>query len=377
VKKMILFITALAAFAGSSLLAQSLTGTWQGSLKLPNGKELRTVIKIETTDKDALKGTFYSIDQTPQPIPTGPITQQGSTMKMEIPAIGGNYEGKLSADGKSIAGTFTQGAPLPLNLAKATPETAWTIPDAPPPVAAMKEDIKPSFEVATIKPSKPGQPGKGYTMRGREVLTLNTSVEDLIVFAYGLNQRQVSGGPSWIGDDRFDITGVPDNPGRPNVQQFKLMVQKLLADRFQLTFHKEQKELSAYVVVVAKTGPKLTKSTADPKGLPGVGFAGLGKLIARNATIQDLAQVMQGSALDRPVLDQTGFKDRWDFTLNWTPDQSQFVGMGVKVPPPTDDPTAPPDLFSAIQQQLGLKLESVKTSVPVVVIDKVEKPSEN
>jgi len=376
-KKLMLWITALAAFAGSTLLAQSLTGTWQGSLKLPNGKELRTVVKIETTDKDALKGTFYSIDQSPQPIPTGPITLQGSTMKMAIPAIGGNYEGKLSADGKSIAGTFTQGAPIPLSLTKTTPETAWTIPDAPAPVALMKADLNPAFEVATIKPSKPGQPGKGFTMRGREVLTLNTSVSDLITFAYDLHSRQVSGGPSWINDDRFDVTGVPDGPGRPNARQFKVMLQKLLADRFKLTFHKEQKELSVYAIVPAKEGPKLAKSQGDPNGLPGIGMGGLGKLIAQNATLTDFAQMLQGAVLDRPVVDQTGLKDRWDFSLNWTPDQSQFVGMGMKVPPPSDDPTAPPDLFTAFQQQLGLKLESTKAPVPVYVVDKVEKPSEN
>jgi len=300
----------------------------------------------------------------------------GSTMKMTIPAIGGGYEGKLSADGNSIAGTFTQGAPLPLNLTRATPATEWTIPEPPAPVAPMKEDVKPTFEVATIKPSKPGQPGKGYTMRGREVITLNTSVEDLIVFAYDLHPKQVTGGPSWISEDKFDITGVPDSPGRPNLKQFKLMVQKLLADRFKLTYHNEQKEMSAYAIVVAKTGPKLTKSE-DPGGNPGLMFRGLGSLPGRNATMDELAQVMQSAVLDRPVVDQTGIKGRWDFSLNWTPDQSQFVGMGVKVPPPTDDPTAPPDLFTAFQQQLGLKLDSVKAPVPVVVVDKVEKPSEN
>ena len=127
-KKLMLWIAALAAFSGSSLLAQSLKGTWQGSLKLPNGKELRTVVKIDTSDNDALKAVFYSIDQTGQGIPVSSVTLNGSTMKMTIPAIGGGYEGKLSADGNSIAGTFTQGAPLPLNLTRATPATEWTIP---------------------------------------------------------------------------------------------------------------------------------------------------------------------------------------------------------------------------------------------------------
>jgi uncharacterized protein (TIGR03435 family) len=90
-----------------------------------------------------------------------------------------------------------------------------------------------------------------------------------------------------------------------------------------------------------------------------------------------LAGVLQGAVLDRPVVDQTGIAGRYDFQLQWTPDQSQFISMGAKVPPPPDDPAAPPDLFTAIQQQMGLKLESVKAPVEAIVIDKVEKPSEN
>lgn len=376
-KKLILQVATLVAISGSSLLAQGLTGTWQGALKLPNGQELRTVVKIETTEKETLKGTFYSIDQKSPGIPTGPITLQGGTMKMPIPAIGGGFEGKLSADGKTIAGTFTQGGPVPLTLTRSTPETEWTIPDAPAPVAPMKEEATPGFEVATIKPGRPEAQGKGFTMRGREVITINTSVSDLITFAYDLHAKQIVGGPAWLESERFDITGVPDSPGRPNLKQFKLMVQKLLAERFQLAFHKDQKELLAYAVVVAKSGSKLAKSDADPKSLPTLGFAGLGKLVARNAAIPEFAQVMQGSVLDRPVVDQTGLKDHFDFTLNWTPDQSQFVGLGLKVPPPSDDPTLPPDLFAAIQQQLGLRLEATKAPVGVFVIDKVSRPSEN
>jgi uncharacterized protein (TIGR03435 family) len=377
-KKPILWMAALAVFTGTSLLAQSLTGTWQGTLALPNGKGLRTVIKVATSDNDALKGTFYSIDQGGQSFPIGVVTLQGSTVKMTISAIGGGYDGKMAPDGNSIAGTFNQaGNNIPLNLVRATPATEWSIPEAPAPVAPMKSEVTPAFEVATIKPSKPDLPGKGFTMRGREVLTINTTVMDLITFAYDLHAKQLSGGPAWAETDRFDITGVPDNPGRPNVKQFKLMVQKLLADRFGLTFHKEQKELSVYAIVPAKSGMKLTKSTSDPNSLPGIGMGAPGKLVARNATLEDFAQMLQGTVLDRPVVDQTGLKDRWDFTLTWTPDQSQFVGLGLKIPPPSDDPTAPPDLFSAFQQQLGLKLDSAKAPVPTVVIDKVQKPSEN
>jgi uncharacterized protein (TIGR03435 family) len=240
----------------------------------------------------------------------------------------------------------------------------------------MKLDATPGFEVATIKPSRPDVQGKGFTMRGKEVLTINTSVNDLIVFAYEVHSRQIVGAPAWMDSERFDVTGQPDTPGRPNLKQFRLMVQKLLADRFQLTYHNDKKELSAYAITVAKSGPKLTKSEA-PGNLPSLGFPKLGLLPARNSTIAELAQAMQGAVLDRPVIDQTGIDGRWDFTLTWTPDPSQFAGMGVRVPPPTDDPAAPPDLFTAFVQQLGLKLEATRAPVGVMVIDKVQKPSEN
>jgi uncharacterized protein (TIGR03435 family) len=375
-KKLLIALVALASLAANGLFAQSMVGTWQGTLNA--GKPLRIVVKVTTTDKDALKAVMYSIDQGSPAIPASTFTVQGSNVKFEIPAAAGLYEGKLAAGGNSIAGNWSQGGgkSLPLNLERATPETTWVIPEPTAPVAPMKADATPAFEVATIKPAPPDRPGKGFTMRGKEVLTIGTTVDDLITFAYDLHTRQVTGGPSWLESDKFDITGQPDSPGRPNLKQFKIMVQKLLADRFQLTFHRDKKEMSAYAIVVAKAGPKLTKSE-DPGNTPGLMFPKLGLLPARNATMEEFAQVMQGAVLDRPVVDQTGIAGRWDFTLTWTPDPTQFVAMGAHVPPPTDDPSAPPDLFTAFVQQLGLRLEATKAPVGVIVVDKVEKPSGN
>lgn len=93
--------------------------------------------------------------------------------------------------------------------------------------------------------------------------------------------------------------------------------------------------------------------------------------------MEDFAGVMQSAVLDRPVVDQTGLQGRFDFILKWTPDESQFGGLGVKVPPPSENADAPPNLFTAIQEQMGLKLEPTKAPVAVLVIDHVEKPSEN
>jgi len=366
---------ALATLVAGALLGQDITGTWQGTLQA--GRELRTVVKISRGDGGALKALLYSIDQAGQGLPSGPIVLQGTTVKMPFPGIGGEYEGKLSADGNSISGTWTQGPkPLPLNLTRATPETAWTIPEPPPKLKPMAPDADPKFEVATIKPSRPDAQGKAFRVMGRRFSTINTSVTDLIKFAYGVHPRQIVGGPEWMGADKFDITAQPDGEGQPNDKQWKTMVQKLLADRFQLTFHQDKKELSVYAITVAKGGPKLTKSEGDPNGLPGLFFRGLGVLPARNATMADFAGVMQAAVLDRPVVDHTGLTGRFDFTLTWTPDEFQFGGLGMKPPAASESATAP-DLFTAMQQQLGLKLEATKARAEILVIDRVEKPSEN
>jgi uncharacterized protein (TIGR03435 family) len=378
-KKLMLWIIALAALPGSALLAQSIAGAWQGALQIPQapGGQLRIVIKISTTDADTLKAVLYSIDQGGQGMNVTTFTLQGSNVKMSVVGIGGTYEGKLSADGSTIAGTWSQGStPMPLNLKRATNETAWTIPEPPAPPKPMAANANPVFEVATIKPSKPDMPGKAFRVRGREFSTMNTSLSDMISFAYGLHARQITGGPAWIDTAKYDLTAKPDGEGEPNGTQWKTMLQKLLADRFQLSFHHDKKELSVYALVVGKTGSKLTKSDGDPNGLPSLFFRGLGVLPARNASMADFAGTMQGAVLDRPVVDQTGLPGRYDFMLTWTPDETQFGALGVKVPPPADNATAP-DLFTAIQQQLGLKLEATKAPVDVLVVDRVEKPSEN
>jgi uncharacterized protein (TIGR03435 family) len=377
-KRLMFGIIALAALPGSALQAQNFIGAWQGTLKA-GPQELRTVIKISLED-DKLKATLYSIDQKAQ-IPFTTATKDGSTIKMAIAGLGG-YEGKLSADGNSITGTFTQGAPIPLNLTRATPETAWTIPDPPPPTPRMAANANPVFEVATIKPSAPGRQGKGFTVRDADVLTINTSLSDLITMAYGLHSRQIVGLPAWAETDKYDITGRPEASGQPNVEQMKIMIQKLVEDRFQLKFHHEKKELSVYAITIAKTGAKISKSEADPNSLPGLFFGRAPQGMSfkvRNATLAEVGSVLQGSLLDKPVVDQTGLSGKYDFTLTFTPDASQIAGFGGPPPPAAaaDPGDAAPDLFTALQQQLGLKLDSTKAPADVLVIDKVEKPSDN
>jgi uncharacterized protein (TIGR03435 family) len=358
--------------------APDLSGSWQGTLTPPNGKELRIVVKV-TKEAGAMKAVLYSIDQPAPPIPASAITLQSNTVKFTVPGIGGSYEGQLNSDANVMDGKFTQGpVPLPLVLKLATAQTAWAIPEAAAPPKPMAADANAVFEVATVKPSRPDAPqGQSFIVRGRQLITANTPLSFLIAFVYGLHPQQISGGPAWLGSDRFDIAATFEAEGIPNEKQLKTMVQKLLADRFQLKFHMDKKEMSVYTIVQGKTGPKLTASTGDPNGLPGLGFRGLGKLFTRNANIKDLASLLQTNVLDRPVLDQTGLTARYDFTLDWTPDEFQFNGRGASAPPPAAGADVPPDIFTAFQNQLGLKLEGTKAAADLFVIEKAEKPSEN
>jgi uncharacterized protein (TIGR03435 family) len=353
---------------------QDIAGTWQGTIQA--GRDLRTVVKV-SKDGNELRAVLYAIDQGGAALPASDVTFQGSTLMFTVPGVGASFEGRMSADGKSIAGTMTQGnRPLPLNLTRANAETAWPIPEAPARSTPMPADASPAFEVATIKPSRPDAQGKIFNVQGRTFRTINTSVTDMITFMYDVHTTQLEGGPSWMASEKYDISGQPDLPGTPSLNQWKGMMRKLLADRFMLAFHREKRELSVYALTVAKGGPKLTKNDTNPNGLPGLFFRGLGMLPGTNANMADLSGVLQGAVLDRPVVDQTRLEGRYDFTLNWTPDETQFGGLGIKVPPPPDNATVP-GLFTAIQEQLGLKLDATKAAVEVFVIDRVEKPSEN
>ncbi|HLK66447.1 MAG TPA: TIGR03435 family protein [Bryobacteraceae bacterium] len=378
-KRLLLRTIALAASFMGGLYGQNISGTWQGTLTPPQGRPLRIVVKISRADNESLKAVFYSIDQPAPPINVSSVALQGAVLKMDIPALAGSYEGKLAADGNNITGTWSQGVPIPLNLLRATAETAWAIPDAPPPPRLMPADAKPTFEVATIKPSNPDQPGQSILVGrggGNLFTTTNTTLKDLIVFAYGLHTKQVAGGPGWMESEKYDISGKPDTAGIPNVVQLQSMVQKMLEERFQLTFHKEKREMSAYAITIGKSGLKIKKTENNAGSLPGFGGRGPGDIIVRNATMTEFAGFLQSRILERPVVDQTNLTDRFDFGLKWTPDSVQSAA-GSNPPPTPEGADAPPDLFTAFLQELGLKIESVKTPVEVMVIDKVEKASAN
>ncbi len=375
---------ALVMLSACALFGQTFTGTWQGAIKIPqapNG-ELRIVIRISTTEADKLAAQMFSIDQGGEPIAASAVTASGPDLKISVSRINGSYEGRLASDGNTITGVWMQGEPRPLNLTRATPATAWTIPEPQPPPKMMDPNAKPEFEVATIKPSDPNRPGWGIQVNRSGMLhTLNTNMSDLMKFAFDVHPKQVVGAPAWFDSDKFDIEAKPDTPGIPSVNQMKLMMQKLLTDRFSLTFHKEERELSAYAITVMKGGEKIKKEEDAKLPVPGFGGRPQNGFNVRNATLAEFASVLQAQFMDQPVVDHTGLGDtRYTFVVKFTPDPGMRpCGAGAAPPPPPSapDPDAPPDLYSAMEQQLGLRMQKTKTNVPVLVIDKVAKPSSN
>jgi uncharacterized protein (TIGR03435 family) len=373
-KKLMMLVAAVGMMFGMSAGAQDLTGDWQGTLHAE--KDLRIVIKI-TKDDGKLKVVGYSIDQGSGAMNATGATLDGTDFKFAVPGVGGTYSGKLSADGNTINGTWTQGQPLALVLVRATKETAWDIPAPPKPIKPMAADANPSFDVATIKPSDPSVPGDWFRVNGRNFSTHNITLTGMIKFAYGVHGKQVLNAPDWMDKDAYDIAAVPDAEGQPSDKQWKGMLQKLMAERFKLTFHSDQRELSVFAVTVGKDGPKNMAENTGGGTLPGMFFRGTPggiMLPANNATMKDFTGLLQEVVLDKPVVDQTGLKGRYDFNLKWAPDDSQFGGH---VPPPSDKPDAPPSLFDAVQEQIGLKIVSTSAKVDVMVVDHVEKPTAN
>ena len=233
----------------------------------------------------------------------------------------------------------------------------------------------PKFEVASIKPADPNVRGfRIQTDPGGRYIATGVTVKFLIAQAYGVRDFQISGAPGWTDSARYEINakgekGIEDKP-----DQMALMLQELLTDRFHLKLTREAKEMPIYALVLAKNGAKLKESTKgeDERSMR----TGRGRVEAQSAPIAML--VMQLSQqLGRFVLDKTGLTGNYDFKLEWTPEFGQPIGPkeGAAESVPVD--SSGPTLFTALQEQLGLRLESTKGPVEMLVIDRVEKPTEN
>jgi bla regulator protein blaR1 len=254
-----------------------------------------------------------------------------------------------------------------------------------------------TFEVASIKPSPPDerhfmmqfQPGGGLRVTG-------VTLKMLITQAYDVREFQVSGGPGWINTERYDIVArpehnadsdpSPEDPRKMSDEQRKTLGEQmrarlvaLLADRFRLKVHRETQQALAYALVVGKNGPKL-KQTEGASETRGRMRMGRGDLNGDGVKLEFLAQAL-ANQLGRPVVDKTGLTGNYDIKLAWTPDPGPPAPLPLGPPPglepsPVPDPSGP-SIFTAVEEQLGLRLESQKGPIETIVIDSVEKPSEN
>jgi bla regulator protein blaR1 len=257
-----------------------------------------------------------------------------------------------------------------------------------------------AFETASVKPNKSGKEERYIRIdpRGGSLTVVNLQLRALITFAYQIQSFQLEGGPDWIASDRFDIVAKPEREVPPTGGQdpLRMMLRTLLADRFTLVMHKETKELPIFELVLArddgKLGPRLRPAAVDcearaaaaragtppsSSGPPGPGSCGTTmnpvSLRGGGATMAMLASLLEGPA-QRLVIDRTGLVGNWDLEVNYTPDRSQLP-PGVELPP-SIDPNGP-SLFTALEEQLGLKLRPARGPVEVLVIDAVQQPTPN
>jgi bla regulator protein blaR1 len=225
---------------------------------------------------------------------------------------------------------------------------------------------EPAFEVASVRENKsPELAMGGGAVRGGRYAITNVPLANLIQNAYRVQPYQLSGAPEWIRTTRYDITAKAEES--TTFDEVQLMVRTLLKERFKLASHFETKEGPVYKLVTARNGPKI-KPAQDPRGW--TRYAS-GRIETHNMTMPMLAFTLAGPYLERPVTDETGLTGAFEFTLEWTPDRLWSVEDG---PPP--DPSGP-SIFTAVQEQLGLRLEPARGPVEHLVIDHVEKPAEN
>lgn len=234
----------------------------------------------------------------------------------------------------------------------------------------MPAGAHPSFTVATIKPHNPAANHQGYNAVGDRFNIGNQSVANLLTFAYSIHPHQIVDAPDSLFHDRYDIEGKTDIPGEPSLHQQQEMIQRLLTDRFALKFHREKRVLPVFAIVIVKGGPKL-KSAADPNAQPSQDDTSDGTATTETTvsyTSASIADFILGEQffMDRPLVDHTGLTGKYDFAIHYTFDETHAT-----------DPHAPPGLFTAVQEQLGLKFQPTKAPVDVFVIDHIAPPSAN
>jgi uncharacterized protein (TIGR03435 family) len=232
----------------------------------------------------------------------------------------------------------------------------------------VAQTAAPSFEAASIKPSNAKDDTSSWNSRLGYLVMRNQTLNALIRIAYDMEADQVTGGPKWLDTDRFDVEAKAAGPAKD--PELLTMLQTVLAERFQLKFHRETKLVPGYAMVLAKGGLKVHPVEANGKQRMNWGK---GRLTAERASMKRLAETLS-RMLGSPVVDTTGIPGEFSFQLEWTPENSPSPSLAGAIP--ADAPIGP-SLFTVLQQDLGLRLEPRKAPIDVLVIDRAEKPSEN
>lgn len=229
-----------------------------------------------------------------------------------------------------------------------------------------------NFEVASVKLSAPNQRGYGIVPEpGGGLKVRNAPLATVIAEAYGIQAFQLAGVPGWANSARYDIDARAADP-QATGRQIRQMLEGLLAERFHLSIHRETKDLPLYSLVVAKGGPKL--SPAQDLSRHGVDFRDGGLiLLGHAATMEEVAEALS-FRVQRPVTDRTGLDGRYDFRVEFTPDES--IPRFGEEKPASGDPDGS-SLFTALQEQIGLRLQSGKGPIGIIVVDHVERPTAN
>ena len=363
-----LFLAMACLLATTATNAQTILGTWQGTLPIPENP--RIILKLVKAQDGAPRGSFYWIDKFADPIPLSSVSFTAPNLNIDSLYVGASYQAKLSEDGKSLTGTWTQDKKTyPLTLQLTSVENVWKHPSPVAPLPWMSETTDPAFEVATIKPSASGATQRSYTLRTRHFASKNTTVADLIKLTYKVRARQIEGAPDWFDKLRFDIAAEPDTEGQPSIDQYRTMLKKLLADRFQLKLHIVQKIFPVYALTVEKAPPKLepSETNVNRRGDIIVGERD-GQMYAQflDDSMPEFADILMNFIPERQIVDETGLKGRYDFSIN----------MPTSVLQSTDDNEQAAGFFGALQT-LGLKLTPKKEPIEVLVIDHLETPSPN
>jgi uncharacterized protein (TIGR03435 family) len=370
----VILCAAACLFAAAALHAQSIAGTWQGALPIYGAAQgasvygnPRIVFTIEKNPDGSFHGGITFIDRGVT-VPLTSVTFSAPDVAFAESQAAFTFQGKLSADGKSIAGTWTQtNQTFPLTLRFAAPDALTR--ETPAPLVPMAANADPSYEVAVIKPALPDEQHPIFNLRAYRFKATGTSAKELIKVAWNIRGRQVIGGPPWLEDKKFDIVAEPDAPGLPSEARSRLMVRKLLTERFHLQAHTGQQLYPVLALTLDPKSPRPVAANPDFPGNGGMSFRRDGDDVVlqfSGVTFPQMLAFIMNTFQARQLVDETGLTGIYNVTL-------RIAGL-------TQGPVSDEDFGTALieaAQQSGFRFISKKEPLPVVIIDQIDPPTPN